>query len=179
MKTFAQRNIVIDANLAQSSGHSADHTSIRSRSFLEYIRDYGHQIVLSPDITREWESHFSEFSSEWLADMINRGNVFYLGNVLDSEMRVRLKDTANDNFIWNILIEDFHLLEAALNADSTVASNDRRALRHYRRSCPNLTEICHIMWVNPVVESDACKGWLRRGAPVETERQLGYQHREH
>lgn len=36
-----------------------------------------------------------------------------------------------------------------------------------------------IMWVNPDRESEFCLDWLRRGAPNEAERQLGYQHRSH
>ena len=36
-----------------------------------------------------------------------------------------------------------------------------------------------IMWVNPDRETEYCLDWLRRGAPIEPERQLGHAHSEH
>lgn len=75
--------------------------------------------------------------------------------------------------------KDVHLLEIALATDRTIASKDVEAHDCFEDACHDIGEIRDIMWVNPDREPEFCLDWLRRGAPVETARQLGYQHRSH
>ena len=55
---------------------------------------------------------------------------------------------------------------------------DKKARFHFCNVCKNVEEIRDIMWVNPDTESEYCVDWLKRGAPVEANRQLGFQHRK-
>ena len=72
------------------------------------------------------------------------------------------------------IFKDVHLLEAALATDKIVASMDNNARDAYAHVSQQIGEIRDILWVNPETEEDSCVGWLDRGAPVEPERQLGY-----
>ena len=162
-------DLVVDANIAQSSGHSEDQTSINSREFLEILRDFGHRIVMSTDIEREWNDHYSGFSTDWLTTMTTTGKVHNLGNVQDQELRNKIELSAPDIHIFKIMQKDTHLLEAALVTDMTVASSDKRVHGHFCHVCQHIEEIRAVMWVNPVVAEDACAGWLKQGAPEEAE----------
>lgn len=70
------------------------------------------------------------------------------------------------------MLKDTHLLEAALITDQIVASKEVKARKYFAAVCRYVSEIRHLMWVNPVLEIDSCKEWLKKGAPVEPERQL-------
>ncbi len=170
-------DLVVDANIAQSSGYSEDQTSINSREFLETLRSFGHRIVMSTDIEREWNDHHSGFSTDWLTTMTTTGKVLNLGNVQDQELRNKIELFAPDIHIYKIMQKDTHLLEAALMTDKIVASRDDRVRGHFGSACQHIEEIRDVMWVNPVVEEDACAGWLKQGAPEKQHRQLGFPHR--
>ena len=72
------------------------------------------------------------------------------------------------------IFKDVHLLEAALATDKIVASMDKEARDSYACVCQQIGEIRDIVWVNPETEEDSCTGWLKKGAPTESERKLGY-----
>ena len=88
-------------------------------------------------------------------------------------LRDKLSRVAPDEQQEEIL-KDAHLLEAALVTDKIVASMDREARDTYASACHHIGEIRDIMWINPETEEDSCTGWLKQGAPIEPERQLGY-----
>ena len=97
-------------------------------------------------------------------------------NIQDSynkDLRDKLSRVAPDEQQEEIL-KDAHLLEAALATDKIVASMDKEARDSYACVCQQIGEIRDIMWVNPEIEKNSCTGWLKKGAPVEPERQLGY-----
>lgn len=171
------RSIVVDANIAKSAGTSKDHMSINSRGFLDTLRTCGHRIAMSTEIEQEWNRRCSAFSIDWLSTMTENGQVLPLGDVVDESMRKRIRDQSPDVYIFRIMQKDIRLLEAARKTDMRVSSMDKRARFHFCNVCRNVEEIQDVMWVNPDTESEFCLAWLRRGAPVEAERQLGYQHR--
>ena len=74
--------------------------------------------------------------------------------------------------------KDIHLLEAALATDKIVASKEVEAHDLFEDVCSRVGEIRDVMWVNPVVEEESCIVWLKQGAPVELERQLGFRQGE-
>lgn len=171
------RNIVVDADIAKSAGNSNDLRSIISREFLEALRTSGHRIVMSTEIEEEWNRRFSAFSIDWLSTMTENNQVHPLGNVIDESLRKRIRSYSPDIYIYKIMQKDIRHLEAALRSDKRVSSMDKRARFHFCNVCKRVEEIQDVMWVNPVTENDGCLDWLRRGAPIEPERQLGFQHR--
>lgn len=178
MTRHESNKMVVDADVALSAGTSDNQMSIDSREFLEALRDSGHQIVWSPDIKREWDKHARTFSLDWFTTMINNDQIHFLGDVQNEDLRNTILEFAPDVHIHNILRKDVHLLEAALVTDKRIASRDKKARRHFCNVCHDIDEIRDVMWVNPDVAEDRCIAWLKRGAPVEAERQLGYQQKE-
>ena len=151
--------------------------SIDAREFLETLRDCGHRIVWSTDIDREWNRHFTEFSTDWYTTMTNSGKVLDLRNVnvRDEGLRNEIHKFAPDIHIYKIMRKDIHLLEAALKSDKIVASKDKKAQRHFGIVCQHIGEIRDVVWVNPDNEEEMCIDWLKDGAPAEQHRQLGFQ----
>lgn len=173
------KNIVVDANLAKAAGTSKDHMSINSRNFLEKLRASGHRVAMSTEIEEEWLRRCSAFSVDWLATMTESNQVLPLGNAIDEGLRKRIRVHSPDVYIYRIMQKDIRLLEAARKSDMRVSSMDKKVRFHFCNVCRNVEEIQDVMWVNPDREPEFCLDWLRRGAPPEPERQLGYQHRSH
>ena len=175
------RDLVVDADVAQSAGNSDSQMSIDARKVLEKLRESGHRIVWSTEIEEEWNRHFTEFSLDWYTTMTISDKVLDLKNVnvRDESLREDICNFAPDIHIYRILQEDVHLLEAALFTDKSIVSKDKRARRHFGNISLQIKKIRDVVWVNPDVADDQCTEWLKLGAPVETARQLGYQHRSH
>ena len=109
--------------------------------------------------------------------MLRSNLLLLLPDARDHTLRSSIRKHAVDDGSRMAMLEDAHLLEAALRTDETVASMDNRARRHFATVSEQIDSIRDIMWVNPDTESAFCLNWLTRGAPMEPERQLGYQHR--
>jgi hypothetical protein len=71
--------------------------------------------------------------------------------------------------------KDAHLLEAALAADSAVASLDEEARSLLREFSKRWRRIQRVLWVNPAKPSDQALSWLLAGAPADEERMLGFE----
>jgi len=72
------------------------------------------------------------------------------------------------------MLEDVHLIEAALVTDRLVVALDERVRRHYRRACSVVPGLRRIVWVNPNRKEESANIWLRTGARAERLRMLGY-----
>ncbi len=95
----------------------------------------------------------------------------------NNEMRARIEELVTDVRISRIMLKDIHLIEAAVQTDRVVASLDEIARGHFARVSASFDEIDRIVWVNPTRESERLESWLRRGAPENRSRQLGYRRR--
>lgn len=68
--------------------------------------------------------------------------------------------------------EDAHLFEAGRAADLRVAALDQTVRGHFGRMSATYSELLQVMWVNPILEEDACIEWLESGAVEEPNRKL-------
>ena len=132
---------------------------------------------MSTEIEEEWNRRYSAFSIDWLSTMTENNQVYPLGNAFDENLRKRIRVSSPDINIYRIMQKDIRHLEAALRSDMRVSSMDKKVRFHFCNVCKNVEEIQDVLWVNPDIESDYCLAWLKRGAPIDERRQLGYQHR--
>lgn len=179
------RRLVIDASVARSATFDENPTSVACRSFLQDVLDICHRVVITSQVDREWQDRAlaihdkadqrrSRFLVDWL---------FAMGRKKGKILRPRV--TANDALRRKIncfglpqaarkeIIEDIHLVEAAMASDRVIISRDDAAQRlrsNITGSCP---EIRKVIWCNPVTVSDDGLRWLRNGAPVVKVWQLG------
>jgi len=73
-----------------------------------------------------------------------------------------------------VLMNDLHLVEAAIATDGIVVSRDDTARDLFRAASATLGRLRRIVWVNPADEADPSE-WLAKGATAEEGRMLGKQ----
>ena len=170
------RRLVIDASVARRAGAPGSRypAAVQCRKFLTTVRDFGHRIVMSPEIRAEWDEHQQLFARRWRFSMLARKRLQVVPVDPDWALRDRLDEVAPDDNARDAMYKDACLIEAALDTDSTVASLDERVRALFRQAADQVGELRAIVWVNPEREEDEPISWLERGAPAEPERMLGY-----
>ena len=101
--------------------------------------------------------------------------VFDLDSEENQSMRKRISRHAANEASLKEMLKDVHLLEGALETDKIVASRNETERILFSQISNQIEKIREIMWVNPDTDMEYCLDWLKRGAPVEEHRQLGYQ----
>ncbi len=72
------------------------------------------------------------------------------------------------------MLKDFHLVEAASQADKIVISMDETVRNCFREITHKIRPLAFIAWVNPCIREETPVDWLKNGARLERERLLGY-----
>jgi hypothetical protein len=176
MRNKASRRLIIDADVAQSSGQAAavDPTSVKCRQFLQSALDICHRVVLTPAILDQWKQHKSRFARAWLSSMWARKKVDRLSPSLDDRLRSAVESVGMSEKHRRVLMNDLHLVEAAIATDGIVVSRDDTARDLFRAASATLGRLRRIVWVNPADEADPSE-WLAKGATAEEGRMLGKQ----
>ena len=174
------KRLVVDSDIvhAASDRPGARRPAPRCRDFLEEIRALGHAVVITRAIQSEWRTHLRSYARDWF-DLMERRRLIVRTLVReDEDLRAALSTMAANDGERAAMLKDCHLLEAALATDRIIASLERVARGRFRRAAPLVREIREIVWVDPEREEEAAIIWLRRGAPAEKHRMLGYRGEE-
>ena len=176
--------LAVDASVARASGgqDAIFPKSRLCRDFLREILSLHHSIIMTNDIQQEWDNHQSKFARSWRVQMTKRGLVKRHFGMRHGELRQSVEEavekTAYDRkakqAVLEAILKDIHLIEAALLVDHTVAALDERVRRYFAESCFHVSELVNVVWANPTIPSEDCILWLRRGAPPDDHRTLGY-----
>ena len=160
---------------AASGKEATDLVSIHCTEFLETFRDEcQHHIVMTSDISEEWNTHQSKFATTWLKSMIAKKRFNYVKPSVDKALCYKIENTATKKTEIRDMWKDFRLLEAALATDQTIISRDENVRLPFTRAAQSVDEIRDIVWVNPDhTEAEQPLDWLRNGAQPEEHRQLG------
>jgi hypothetical protein len=169
--------LVIDACVARASGkeNAPYPTSKNCRDFLIAVRENGHRLVMTPEISEEWNAHQSSFARTWRLGMMARKQRTILCTAHREDIRARVAGCQNDENIEAILAKDMPLIEAAFATGNSVASIDEKARLHFNNAALTVTDLRCIAWVNPNREEETPIRWLEDGAAGEPHRLLGYQ----
>jgi hypothetical protein len=151
-------SVIIDADIARSSGMTEHPVSSGSRALLNTVSQNGHMLAMCPKLRAEWRKHRSLFATRWLASMvakkrINRINPQSATNTLINNNLKKDKEIA-------IALKDAHLIDGALEVDSIIASNDdiaRNVFRELSISCGSLRTI---KWFNAIADRDFVTAYL-------------------
>ena len=147
-----QHKVVIDANIAFSSGKTEHPVSKACREALDNIAKNNHHFVLCKTLLAEWKRHQSNYAAKWLASMFARRQVELITHgdqskekIISSKVEERYKNAA---------LKDSHLVDAACVRGRFITSSDDRA-REAFAAIPELKSIGKVItWINPVTESD-------------------------
>ena len=166
--------IVVDASVARASGRedATYPTSIRCCQFLKAFQECEFLLVMSPEIELEWNQHKSHYASKWIVQMYGRKRVVNVGNVNDTHLRERIRNTSKIKKEQQAMEKDCRLLEAALATDQRIVSLDKTVRKLFRHAAKAIREIQSIVWVNTDNEDDDAVNWLKNGARAEKKRQL-------
>ena len=176
MRSRDSKRLVVNASVARAAGgeEATVSVSISCTEFLETFRDEcPHHIVMTPELSDEWDEHQSKFAATWLRSMIARKRWDYVEPPVNQALRDEIEGTAtSENEIGDIQ-KDFHLLEAAQTTDHTIISLDEAIRQLFARATQGVGEIRDIIWVNPsYTEEEEPLVWLKNGAPPEEHRKL-------
>ncbi|MDD9975742.1 MAG: hypothetical protein OXU27_17160 [Candidatus Poribacteria bacterium] len=175
MRSRDLKRLVVNASVALAAGGKGAiaSVSINCTEFLETFRDEcPHHIVMTSELSEEWNAHQSNFADRWLKSMIARKRFDYITPPQDTALSNKIDTTTKERDI-EALRKDFHLLQAALATDQTIISLDETVRRLFKRASQQVGEIRNIIWVNPnrTTEEQPIT-WLQNGAPPEPHRQL-------
>lgn len=174
-RTFSKR-LVIDASIAKAAGgeNATFPSSKHCRDFLKEVLRICHRVVLTEEITREWDRHQSNFARSWRVAMRQKRKIPPLKKETNALLRQRIREAALHEKDWQEMEKDCHLIEAALVADLAVVSVEENARRRFARVAAQVEELRTVAWINPANEEEHCPEWLNSGASPEPERRLGF-----
>ena len=168
--------MVVNASVARAAGgvKAMASVSINCTEFLETFRDECvHHVVMTPELSEEWEGNQSKFAATWLRSMIARKRWYYVEPSVNQALRDEIEGTAICETEIEVMRKDFHLLEAARETDQTIISLDENIRRLFAQASQHVGEIRDLVWVNPEYkEEEEPLDWLRNGAPPEDRRKL-------
>ena len=166
--------LVIDASIARAAGETEHPVSSACGTFLQEVLKICHKIVMTQEISEEWNEHRSNFAFQWRASMTARKKVVRPGPVENTGLRQAIHSLALLDSIRAAILKDIHLVEAALATGQTVASLDETVRGHLRQISGSVRLLRSLVWVNPAKDDEHATDWLRQGANAEEERQLGF-----
>jgi len=185
MPAKASKRLVIDADvLLSAGGENATHSrAISCRDFLTSVLKVCHKVVTTSEMTAEWKKKSTKkekgrrlqaFASKWLRSMNARKKRIFLTPTQNASLRNRVKKSASKERDLEALLNDIHLIEAALGADGILISFDEEARRLFQKAAVTVGELRDITWVNPENEEEKSIQWLDAGAPKDDVRLLGH-----
>ena len=184
MAKKVSRRLVIDASVARSATLSDNPTSISCRRFLEVVLKVCHKVILSRDTEEEWQNVALlirgradelriRFLVDWMLAMQRRGKLVRSQVDHDKALRSKINHLGLPESSRQEIVQDLHLVEAALSSDQIVVSRDDSVQVLLRGITGNCREIRKVIWCNPVTLGDDALDWLRKGARVVKVWQLG------
>ena len=175
MRSRGLKRLVVNASVARAAGgeKATASVSINCTEFLETFRDESpHHVVMTFELSEEWNEHQSNFAAAWLKSMIARKRFVYIQPPLNSELSDQIERTATLEKDVEALRKDFHLLQAAIATDQTIISRDETVRGLFAHASQQVGEIRNIIWVNPDRPAEEPIAWLQNGAPPEGHRRL-------
>ncbi len=166
--------LVIDASIARAADslESTHPRGILCRDFLVAVRGVCHRIAWTDAIKNEWDKQDSLFARQWRFSMLKLDKLRPVEETITSEIRDSIQEHCNDADILAIVLNDCHLIQAALAADLRVASLDEQVRGHLATLSAAVESLRPLIWVNPAVVEENAVEWLEKGAPDQKKRRL-------
>ena len=176
MRSRDSKRLVVNASVARAAGgvEATASVSVNCTEFLETFRDECvHHVVMTPELSEEWDKNQSKFAATWLRSMIARKRFDYVDPPVNQALRDEIEGTATRETEIEVMRKDFRLLEAARETDHTIISLDETVRGLFARAAQGVGEIRDIVWVNPEhTEEEEPIEWLQNGAPPDDHRKL-------
>jgi hypothetical protein len=151
-------SVIIDADIARSSGMSVHPVSSGSRALLDTVSKNGHSAAMCPTLMAEWRKHRSLFARTWLSSMIAKKKVdFIRPSEITGDLIVNNLDKDKE---IAIAVKDAHLIDGALTVDKIIASNDDIARNVFCELSTNCGSLRTIKWFNAIADREFVTNFL-------------------
>ena len=152
--------LVIDADIARSSGTTQNPISSGSRALLTNVLDNGHSVAMCGTLNSEWKKHKSKFATTWLSTMVARKRIKFINPIqkIDEEIESAFSDEKKKG----IALKDSHLVDSALFFDKVIASNDDAARSVFCELSIAYGEITSVKWFNAVSDRKFISDYLSK-----------------
>ena len=171
------RRLVIDASIARAAGgeDAIYPTSKHCREFLAAVLRICHHMVMTYDVSDEWNRHQSAFARRWRVQMVSRKKLHVITAPADFALRAQVEQHAPSERAKETMLKDVHLLEAAMSSDHAVISLDETVRAYFSSLAERLNPLRQVAWLNPDRSEDQLVSWLEGGAKVQRSMCLGRQ----
>jgi hypothetical protein len=172
------KRLVIDTNIATSSGESGKPEAKICKNLLDGVKDSGHILVMTDRIKGEWLREGSKYAKIWLGQMMPN-QVCTINLAIDNptlsekckEIEKIIK-SVTDADERKAMLEDFLLIEAALATDKIIVSHDHEARGFFVKLSQTVPELQLIMWKSPWKQDT--KRWVKTDAKIQKRYCLGF-----
>ncbi|MCW5821649.1 MAG: hypothetical protein KIT34_02540 [Cyanobacteria bacterium TGS_CYA1] len=170
------REIVIDTCVATSSSDGDAVDAVCSSKFLNLFFSSTHKAVFSKKLEAEWNRHESSFAKQWRSNMfkknrIIRGNDYSNEELSKSIGKLSPKGRATENDFRKmdvkLMMEDLHLIEAALNHCKLVVSKDSTVRKLYSKATKHISTLKKISWYDLKTDADKFDAWKESDFQIE------------
>lgn len=181
------RRLVIDASVALAADSQTESCAGPSRQFLQsLVKDTSHVAVMTEELEAEWRQRDtpenpSVWAVPWLLAMRRKSRVLHVDDTVKarppngSKLETKLQRVQTSAAVLQAMLEDMHLIEAALVTDQTVVSADKKVRKYFSQAAQSIAALQEIVWVNPCIKEEAAAAWLRQGAPADPVRKLRFK----
>ena len=117
-RTSGSKRLVVDASVLRAAGaaESVHPVGARCRDMLMVIRKADHRIVVTDEISEEWNRHASGFARSWRVSMETRGKTIKVRPTDCADVLTILRNSKNFSAPQTAIVEkDIHLVAAALS----------------------------------------------------------------
>jgi hypothetical protein len=170
----SKKILVIDTDILRSAGIGDNPDASLCFKCLQFTLSISHRVAVSTELLEEWEKHESHLAHEWRTDMKIRDKLLSAKIPIDNLQEIIYQLDQFTSTQHEAMKKDLHLIRIALLADKIIISKDSAARKLFNQAAAHIDELRAITWVDLLKDKTAIE-WLKRGAPPEKKRRLGYK----
>lgn len=111
-----------------------------------------HRVVVTSELEREWAVHRSRFFVMWMSWMKRKGKLATFADCRRDDLRTAIGQLDGPtNAERDAMLDDVHLVEAALVADRRIVSFDREARALFEDFASELPDAGSVVWLDPTL----------------------------
>jgi len=157
--------LVIDADIARSSGTTEHPVSSSSRQLLELVLSMDGKACFCTMLLAEWNKHQSAYTKKWRATMYSRKKISIVSH-----------NDATKTFLQNLpttkmqaaAVKDSHLIDISNQANKIILSNDSIARNAFSTLLSGNALINNVYWISPLTSLPDISTYVMRKRIIPT-----------
>lgn len=159
MKIKCER-FVVDADVARCAGLSEVPSSKGARNVMQAMVKSDTVAIFCPTLSEEWRKHRSKFSASWLSSMTAKKKILRVRPLESSVDKIQRAAISDDD--KRIAEKDVHIVDAAVDQNAVIASNDNAARAVFQRILSGSANAEALVWVSPTSSSEEIVSLIER-----------------